>query len=117
MTRSPNADTMRLNTGSLSSSGSGDCEPRNANAGGEWGDCGDCGECGECGERGERDPSLMYEPVEPPEPDDSDASDPPGDVGSRRRASSALCTKWHLGPYGQNPTEWKVRQSSVLYFG
>lgn len=32
-------------------------------------------------------------------------------------ASSALCTKWHLGPYGQNPTEWNVRHSSVLYLG
>lgn len=115
MTRSPNADDRRLNTGSRSSSGSGDCARRNANAvacaggdiaGGEWGASGDCGasgECGECGERGERDPSLMYDAIEPPE--DSDARDPPGDVGSRRRASSALCTKWQRGPYGQNPTE------------
>lgn len=33
------------------------------------------------------------------------------------RASSALCTKWHRGPYGQKPTLWNVRHSSVLYLG
>lgn len=33
------------------------------------------------------------------------------------RASSALCTKWQRGPYGQKPTLWKVRHSSVLYLG
>lgn len=33
------------------------------------------------------------------------------------RASSALCTKWQRGPYGQNPTLWNVRHSSVLYLG
>ena len=32
-------------------------------------------------------------------------------------ASSGLWTKWHRGPYGQNPVEWKVRHNSVLYFG
>lgn len=31
--------------------------------------------------------------------------------------SSLLWIKWHLGPYGQKPVVWKVRQSSVLYFG
>lgn len=124
MTRSPNADERRLNTGSRSSSGSGDCVRRNANAvacaggdiaGGECGARGDCGASGEWGERGEREPSLMYEAREPP--DDRDAKEPPGEGGSRRRASSALCTKWHRGPYGQNPTEWNVRHSSVLYLG
>lgn len=33
------------------------------------------------------------------------------------RASSALCTKWQRGPYGQKPTLWNVRHNSVLYFG
>lgn len=28
-----------------------------------------------------------------------------------------LWIKWHLGPYGQKPVVWKVRQNSVLYFG
>lgn len=124
MMRSPNADERRLNTGSRSSSGSGECVRRNANAvpwaggdsaGGECGASGDCGAIGECGERGEREPSLMYDVSEAPE--DSDASEPPGDGGSRRLASSALWTKWHRGPYGQKPTEWKVRHSSVLYLG
>lgn len=49
----------------------------------------------------------------------------PGPAGSRHRgrgrvltlASSALWMKWHLGPYGQKPTVWKVRHSSVLYLG
>ncbi len=33
------------------------------------------------------------------------------------RASSALCTKWQRGPYGQKPTLWNVRHNSVLYLG
>lgn len=105
MTRSPNADERRLKTGSRSSSGSGECVRRKAKAvvcaggdiaGGECGASGDCGAIGECGERGERDPSLMYDVIEPP--DERDAEEPPGDDGSRRRASSALCTKWQRGP-------------------
>lgn len=36
-----------------------------------------------------------------------DSEELPGLGGSegRERASSALCTKWQRGPYGQNPTE------------
>ena len=32
-------------------------------------------------------------------------------------SSLGVWTKWHLLPYGQKPSVWKVRQSSVLYLG